>query len=58
VDKLGKRLIIIPVQDTIIAYKLAPLFLLHVVRQDSKDYYIRLGPLIYIRLLKQVLQAY
>jgi hypothetical protein len=31
VDKLGKRLIIILVRDTIIAYKLAPLFLLHVI---------------------------
>jgi hypothetical protein len=31
VDKLRKRLIIILVQDTIIAYKLAPLFLLHIV---------------------------
>jgi hypothetical protein len=32
VDKLGKRLITILIQDTIIARKLAPLFLLHVVR--------------------------
>jgi hypothetical protein len=32
VDKLGKRLITILVQDTIIACKLAPLFLLHVIR--------------------------
>jgi hypothetical protein len=31
VDKLGKRPITIPVQDTITARKLAPLFLLHVV---------------------------
>ena len=31
VDKLGKQLIIILVQDTIIAYKLASLFLLHVI---------------------------
>ncbi len=32
VDCLGKRLIIIPVRDTIITKQLAPLFLLYVVR--------------------------
>jgi len=32
VDRLGKRPITIPVQDTITARELAPLFLLHVVR--------------------------
>jgi hypothetical protein len=32
VDRLGKRPITILVQDTIIAYKLVPLFLLHVIR--------------------------
>ena len=31
-DRLGKQLITIPVQDTIIARKLAPLFLLYIVR--------------------------
>jgi len=35
VDKLGKRLITILVQDTIIARELALLFLLHVVRHIS-----------------------
>ncbi len=32
VDCLGKRLITIPVRDTITAKQLAPMFLLHVVR--------------------------
>ncbi len=32
VDRLGKRLIIIPVRNTIIAKQLVPLFLLYVVR--------------------------
>jgi hypothetical protein len=32
VDKLGKQLITILVQDTIVARKLALLFLLHVIR--------------------------
>jgi hypothetical protein len=32
VDRLGKRLITIPVHDTIITKQLAPLFLLYVVR--------------------------
>jgi len=31
VDRLGKRLIIILIRDTIIARELAPLFLLHVI---------------------------
>ena len=35
VDKLGKRPITIPVQDTVTARELAPLFLLHVVRHVS-----------------------
>jgi transposase InsO family protein len=32
VDRLGKRPITIPIQDTITARELAPLFLLHVIR--------------------------
>ena len=35
VDKLGKQLITILVQDTVTARELAPLFLLHVVRHVS-----------------------
>ena len=34
-DKLRKRLITILVRDTIIACKLAPLFLLHIIRHIS-----------------------
>jgi hypothetical protein len=30
-DKLGKRLIIIPIRDIIIACKLIPLFLLYII---------------------------
>jgi glycerol-3-phosphate cytidylyltransferase-like family protein len=35
VDKLGKRLIIILVRDTIIARELAPLFFLHVYQEKK-----------------------